>query len=86
MLIVAPEANLETRVIASAYQHLLSPSAFNWMEISCESLKPSDAPKLQEGLKKIEVSQNCQVRVEESGEQVITGNGEFHMNHTLKEL
>jgi len=53
--------------------------------VSCKS--PADLPKLVEGLKRLSKSDPvCQVSIAESGEQIVAGAGELHMEICLKDL
>lgn len=53
--------------------------------VTCKN--PADLPKLVEGLKRLSKSDPiCQISMEESGEQIVAGAGELHMEICLKDL
>jgi elongation factor 2 len=57
------------------------------VRVAVEPKNPSDLPKLVEGLKRLANSDPlCQCYVEESGEHIIAGCGELHIEICLKDL
>ena len=51
------------------------------IKIACEPLNPSELPKMLEGLRKINKSYpNVTTKVEESGEHLIIGTAEIHLD------
>jgi elongation factor 2 len=53
--------------------------------VSCKN--PADLPKLVEGLKRLSKSDPvCQISMAESGEQIVAGAGELHMEICLNDL
>eukprot|EP01065_Artemidia_motanka_P025396 TRINITY_DN30400_c0_g1_i1.p1 TRINITY_DN30400_c0_g1~~TRINITY_DN30400_c0_g1_i1.p1 ORF type:complete len:989 (+),score=311.16 TRINITY_DN30400_c0_g1_i1:60-2969(+) len=57
------------------------------MKIAVEPLRPSELPKMVEGLRKINMTYpGAQTRVEESGEHVIIGTGEMYMDSIMHDL
>jgi len=57
------------------------------VRIAVEPKNPSDLPKLVEGLKRLSKSDPCvQCYIEESGEHIVAGAGELHLEICLKDL
>lgn len=57
------------------------------MRVAVECKNPSDLPKLVEGLKRLSKSDPMvQCSIEESGEHIIAGAGELHLEICLKDL
>jgi elongation factor 2 len=57
------------------------------VRVAVEPKNPSDLPKLVEGLKRLSKSDPCvQCYTEESGEHIVAGAGELHMEICLKDL
>ena len=57
------------------------------IKIACESWVPSEHPKMQEGLTKVNKSYPlAEVKVEESGEHLIIGTGELYLDCILHDL
>lgn len=57
------------------------------VRVAVEPKNPSDLPKLVEGLKRLAKSDPLvQIQIEESGEHVIAGAGELHLEICLKDL
>nr|WGM49977.1 SNU116 [Diplonema papillatum] len=57
------------------------------VKLAIEPLLPSDLPKMVEGLRKINKTYPlAQTRVEESGEHVIIGTGEMHLDSIMHDL
>jgi len=57
------------------------------VRVAVEPKNPSDLPKLVEGLKRLSKSDPMvQIKTEESGEQIIAGAGELHLEICLKDL
>lgn len=57
------------------------------VKIACESIIPSEHPKMQEGLTKVSKSYPlAEVKVEESGEHLIFGTGELYLDCILHDL
>lgn len=59
----------------------------NCFKIACEPFVPSELPKMLDGIRKINKSYPMlTTKVEESGENVLIGNGELYMDQVLKDL
>jgi elongation factor 2 len=57
------------------------------VRVAVEPKNPSDLPKLVEGLKRLSKSDPCvQCYIEESGEHIVAGAGELHLEICLKDL
>ena len=57
------------------------------VRVAVEAKNPQDLPKLVEGLKRLAKSDPCvQCYMEESGEHIVAGAGELHMEICLKDL
>merc|ERR1712125_24481 len=57
------------------------------VRVAVETKNPSDLPKLVEGLKRLSKSDPCvQCFTEESGEHIVAGAGELHLEICLKDL
>merc|ERR1712157_104600 len=57
------------------------------VKVAVEAKNPSDLPKLVEGLKRLSKSDPMvQIYTEESGEHIIAGAGELHLEICLKDL
>merc|ERR1712188_273392 len=57
------------------------------VRVAVETKNPSDLPKLVEGLKRLSKSDPCvQCYIEESGEHIVAGAGELHLEICLKDL
>jgi len=57
------------------------------VRVAVEPKNPSDLPKLVEGLKRLAKSDPCvQCYIEESGEHIVAGAGELHLEICLKDL
>jgi len=57
------------------------------VRVAVEPKNPSELPKLVEGLKRLAKSDPlCQISIEESGEHIVAGAGELHMEICLKDL
>merc|ERR1712017_60779 len=57
------------------------------VRVAVEAKNPSDLPKLVEGLKRLSKSDPCvQCITEESGEHIVAGAGELHLEICLKDL
>mmetsp|Transcript_8349 Transcript_8349/g.14302 ORF Transcript_8349/g.14302 Transcript_8349/m.14302 type:complete len:836 (+) Transcript_8349:79-2586(+) len=57
------------------------------VRVAVEPKHPSDLPKLVEGLKRLSKSDPCvQCYIEESGEHIVAGAGELHLEICLKDL
>merc|ERR1719201_2303429 len=57
------------------------------VRVAVEPKHPSDLPKLVEGLKRLSKSDPCvQTSIEESGEHIVAGAGELHLEICLKDL
>jgi len=57
------------------------------VRVAVECKNPSDLPKLVEGLKRLSKSDPCvQCYMEESGEHIVAGAGELHLEICLKDL
>lgn len=57
------------------------------VRVAVEAKNPSDLPKLVEGLKRLSKSDPMvQCLIEESGEHIIAGAGELHLEICLKDL
>jgi len=57
------------------------------VRVAVECKNPSDLPKLVEGLKRLSKSDPCvQCYIEESGEHIVAGAGELHLEICLKDL
>jgi elongation factor 2 len=57
------------------------------VRIAVEPKNPADLPKLVEGLKRLSKSDPCvQCYIEESGEHIVAGAGELHLEICLKDL
>merc|ERR1711937_515248 len=57
------------------------------VRVAVECKNPADLPKLVEGLKRLSKSDPMvQIRMEESGEHIIAGAGELHLEICLKDL
>jgi len=57
------------------------------VRVAVEVKNPSDLPKLVEGLKRLAKSDPCvQCYIEESGEHIVAGAGELHLEICLKDL
>lgn len=57
------------------------------VRVAVEAKNPSDLPKLVEGLKRLSKSDPCvQCYIEESGEHIVAGAGELHLEICLKDL
>jgi len=57
------------------------------VRVAVEPKNPAELPKLVEGLKRLAKSDPlCQITIEESGEHIVAGAGELHMEICLKDL
>jgi elongation factor 2 len=57
------------------------------VRVAVEPKNPADLPKLVEGLKRLSKSDPCvQCFTEESGEHIVAGAGELHLEICLKDL
>jgi len=57
------------------------------VQVAVEVKNPNDLPKLVEGLKRLSKSDPlCQVSISESGEHIVAGAGELHLEICLKDL
>ena len=57
------------------------------VRVAVEAKNPSDLPKLVEGLKRLAKSDPMvQCSIEESGEHIVAGAGELHLEICLKDL
>ena len=57
------------------------------VRVAVEAKNPSDLPKLVEGLKRLAKSDPMvQCTIEESGEHIVAGAGELHLEICLKDL
>ena len=57
------------------------------VRVAVEAKNPSDLPKLVEGLKRLSKSDPMvQCIIEESGEHIVAGAGELHLEICLKDL
>jgi len=57
------------------------------VRVAVEPKNPSELPKLVEGLKRLAKSDPlCQISMEETGEHIVAGAGELHMEICLKDL
>ena len=57
------------------------------MKIACEPINPSELPKMLDALRKVNKSYPMvKTRVEESGEHVILGTGELHLDCVMHDL
>ena len=57
------------------------------VRVAVEAKNPSDSPKLVEGLKRLSKSDPMvQCIIEESGEHIVAGAGELHLEICLKDL
>lgn len=57
------------------------------MKIACEPINPSELPKMLDALRKVDKSYPMvKTRVEESGEHVILGTGELHLDCVMHDL
>lgn len=57
------------------------------VRVAVACANPSDLPKLVEGLKRLSKSDPvCQISIEESGEQIVAGAGELHLEICLQDL
>jgi len=57
------------------------------VRVAVEPKNASDLPKLVEGLKRLSKSDPCvQCYIEESGEHIVAGSGERHLEICLKDL
>lgn len=70
--------------------HCIAPMKFSVspvVRVAVEAKNPADLPKLVEGLKRLCKSDPCVVAtVEESGEHIVAGAGELHLEICLKDL
>ncbi|KAL9643539.1 hypothetical protein ABK040_010153 [Willaertia magna] len=70
--------------------HIFKPLSFinqSVIKIAVEPLKPSELPKMMEGLRKINKSYPLAItRVEESGEHIILGTGELYLDTIMHDL
>lgn len=70
--------------------HIFMPLQFHTLsvvKIATEPLKPSELPKMVEGLRRINKSYPlAMTKVEESGEHTILGTGEIYLDSLMKDL
>lgn len=70
--------------------HIFTPLQFHTLsvvKIATEPLKPSELPKMVEGLRRINKSYPlAMTKVEESGEHTILGTGEIYLDSLMKDL
>lgn len=60
---------------------------FSYFKINIEPIIPSELPKMIDGLLRINKSYPlCKIKVEETGEHIITGTGEMYMNCIMHDL
>ena len=75
---------------SSEVAHCIAPMKFSVspvVRVAVEAKNPADLPKLVEGLKRLCKSDPCVVAsVEESGEHIVAGAGELHLEICLKDL
>eukprot|EP01062_Namystynia_karyoxenos_P060264 TRINITY_DN517_c0_g2_i1.p1 TRINITY_DN517_c0_g2~~TRINITY_DN517_c0_g2_i1.p1 ORF type:complete len:1008 (+),score=372.63 TRINITY_DN517_c0_g2_i1:91-3024(+) len=65
----------------------LSTARESVVKIAVEPLRPSELPKMVEGLRKINMTYpSAQTRVEESGEHVVIGTGEMYLDSIMHDL
>lgn len=71
----------------SPFKQVMKFSVSPVVRVAVEAKNPSDLPKLVEGLKRLAKSDPMvQVLIEESGEHVVAGAGELHLEICLKDL
>mmetsp|Transcript_147473 Transcript_147473/g.209338 ORF Transcript_147473/g.209338 Transcript_147473/m.209338 type:complete len:839 (-) Transcript_147473:79-2595(-) len=57
------------------------------VRVAVQCKNPADLPKLVEGLKRLSKSDPvCQIQISETGEQIVAGAGELHLEICLKDL
>ena len=65
----------------------LKHNSISVMKIACEPINPSELPKMLDALRKVNKSYPMvKTRVEESGEHVILGTGELHLDCVMHDL
>ncbi|MEN2496464.1 MAG: U5 small nuclear ribonucleoprotein component [Marteilia pararefringens] len=72
---------------AGIFKKIKSFAANNVLKVSIEPTNPSELPKMLDGLRKLSKTYiGVDVKVEESGEHVIQGTGELHLDSMLHDL
>ena len=75
--------NISVAEIFSPLKH----NSISVMKIACEPINPSELPKMLDALRKVNKSYPMvKTRVEESGEHVILGTGELHLDCVMHDL